>query len=150
VYLSLTVNFVYAVLTRGCFSGIILSRMDRAMNDMWDKGTVSNIPVGAVVRKKLDGYIFRWRPGIGQERMEYYMPTNPRTAEQQLMRKVFADATAAWKALSEEEKGWWWQEAKKRGKLGPHYFQSSYIKTHPRYYGEAKVDFAVIGGDWVG
>ena len=120
------------------------------MGTMWDGGTIDSIPLGATIRKKVGSYIFRWRPGVGQERMAYYKPTNPRTAKQQLMRKVFADATAAWKALSEEEKREWWEKAKKRGMLGPHYFQSWYIRTHEPYYGVAKVNFAVIGGDWVG
>ena len=119
------------------------------MSTIWDEGTIEDIPLGATIRRKVGGYIFRYRPGVGQECMDYYTPTNPRTADQQLMRKVFADATAAWKALSEEEKAEWWQKAKKKGRLGPHLFQSHYIETHEPYYGVAKVNFAVIGGDWV-
>lgn len=120
------------------------------MGTMWDKGTIEDIPLGARIRCKVGSYIFRYRPGVGQERMAYYTPTNPRSAAQQLMRKVFADATAAWKALSEAEKAEWWEKAREQGMLGPHLFQSHYIKTHEPYYGVAKVNFAVIGGDWVG
>ena len=119
------------------------------MNTMWDKGTIEDIPLGVTARCKVSDYIFRYRPGIGQERMDYYTPTNPRTATQQLMRKVFADATAAWKALSEAEKDEWRERAKSTHMLGPHLFQSHYIKSHEPYHGVAKVNFAVIGGDWV-
>jgi len=105
--------------------------------------------VCAHLHGKVGDWVYRYhRQGLLQ-RVPYYTPTNPRSKDQQLMRKVFADATAAWKALSEEEKQEWWREAKKRRKLGPHYFQGCYIRTHPRYYGVAKVNFAVIGGDWV-
>jgi len=105
--------------------------------------------INAHLHGKVGSYIYRYYPGVCLQKVPYYTPTNPRSATQQLMRKVFADATAAWKALSEEGKQEWWRKAKKKGKLGPHLFQSHYIKTHERYYGVAKVNFAVIGGDWV-
>jgi len=105
--------------------------------------------VCAHLHGKVGDYVYRYYPGVCLQRVPYYTPTNPRSAAQQLMRKVFADATAAWKALSEEERAWWRREAQSRGMLGPHYFQSRYIKTHDLYYGIAKVNFAVIGGDWV-
>ena len=88
------------------------------MSTAWDEGTIEDIPVGATIRRKVGDYVFRYRPGVGQECMEYYTPTNPRTAAQQLMRKVFADATAAWKALSGAEKAEWWERAREQGGWG--------------------------------
>jgi hypothetical protein len=103
----------------------------------------------AHLRGKVGEYVYRHYPGLGTQRVPYYRPTNPRTAAQQLMRKVFADATAAWQALSEEEKDEWREKAKQEGQVGAHLFQGHYLETHEPYYGTAKVNFAVIGGDWV-
>ena len=115
------------------------------MGTMWDKGVIENIPLGATVRRKVGNYIFRWRPGIGQERMDYYTPTNPRTGKQQAWRKVFAEGIAAWHALSEGEKEEWRQEAKKKRMVGQHLFQSVWLKTHRLIGNIFTVGTTVIG-----
>lgn len=115
------------------------------MNTMWDKGAIEDIPLGVTARCKVGDYIFRYRPGIGQERMDYYTPTNPRTDEQQAWRAVFAEGIAAWHTLSDEEKEEWRQKAEKKRMVGQHLFQSVYLRTHEPHYDVAKVDFAVVG-----
>jgi hypothetical protein len=122
----------------------------RRMNTVWDTGTIEDIPLGITARCKVGGYIFRYRPGVGQERMDYYAPTNPRTAAQQAWRAVFADGIAAWHALSDAEKAEWNQRAKAQQKVGQHLFQSVYLKTHEPTYETAKVDFAIVGQARVG
>ena len=107
----------------------------------WEKGTIPLpvpneetgvvwCPVGVEVRQKLGDFIFRYRHFCGQERMDYYTPTNPRTGKQQAWRKIFADGIAAWHALSEEEKDEWRRKAKKKRMVGQHLFQSEWLKAH--------------------
>ena len=105
--------------------------------------------VCAHLHGKVGDYVYRYYPGVCLQRVPYYTPTNPRSAAQQRVRKVFADALQAWQVLSEEEKDWWRREGRKKGKIGVYLFRSHYLKTHQPYYGIAKVNFAVIGGDWV-
>jgi hypothetical protein len=106
--------------------------------------------VCAHLHGKVGDYVYRYYRQGYLQRCDYYTPTNPRTAPQQLWRKVFADAIKAWQALSEEEKDWWREEAKKRRMVGAHLFRSHYLKTHQPYSGVALVDFAVVGSDQVG
>jgi len=83
--------------------------------------------------------------------MDYYTPSNPRTAAQQAWRAVFAAGIAAWHALSDEEKEEWKRRAKEeKSMVGQHLFQSVYLKTHEPTYETAKVNFAVVGETQVG
>jgi len=115
------------------------------MSTVWDTGTIEDIPLGATIRRKVGDYIFRYRPGVGQECMDYYTPTNPRTDEQQAWRAVFAAGIAAWHALSDTEKEEWIQKARKKRMVGQHLFQSVYLKTHEPTYDAAEIDFAIVG-----
>ena len=117
------------------------------MGTMWDKGTIDNIPLGVTIRRKVGDYVFRWQPGVGQLRMAYYTPTNPRTGKQQAWREIFAEGIAAWHALSEEEKEEWKQKAKKRRMVGQHYFQSIWLKAHRLTGNIFTVGTTVIGSD---
>lgn len=63
-------------------------------------------------------------------KMRSYAPTNPRTVEQQAHRAVFADAVAAWAALTDEEKTTYNRLASKRGRVGRNLFMSEYLRTH--------------------
>jgi hypothetical protein len=49
---------------------------------------------------KVGDYVYRYYPGIALQRVPCYTPTNPRTGKQQTWREIFAQAIAAWKALS--------------------------------------------------
>ena len=91
-------------------------------------------------------WIFRYRAGIGQERMQYYFPTNPRTPKQMNWRFIFAEAIAAWKALSEEEKAEWDRRAIRQGKRGTDLFRSHFLKWRKNEGAPVKVGTTRIGG----
>ena len=117
-----------------------------------DTNTVQGIPLGTRIQRKFDvgahpaivgqslvgsvdtvrgnPVIFRWRPGIGQEKMAYYRPTNPQTEDQQAWRSIFADAVAAWQALTDAERDEWHAKGKKRRKMGYSMFLTDYLITH--------------------
>ena len=110
------------------------------------------IPIGVQIRRKLDvgahpgivgkskvgvlhtirGFpvIFRYRPGIGQEQLPYYQPTNRQTETQQAWRGVFADAVAAWQALPDSDKRKWRKKGTRRSKMGYTLFLSRYLDEH--------------------
>ena len=146
----------------------IISGAAMAKQGMWDKGIIEGLPVGVTVRGKIgvgrhpgfvgytviggpdkvlgNPYVFRWRPDIGQEKLLYYRPSNPRTSTQQAWRSIFADAIAAWRALSEEEKVEWNKKATRRGKRGTDIFRSWYLNTHRLTHEAFTVGTTVIGG----
>ena len=96
---------------------------------------------------KVGDYVYRYYPGIALQRVPYYTPTNPRTGKQQTWREIFADAIAAWKALSEAEKRQWNREAVKKGTRGTYLFRSWYLKTN-RLTGDVfTVGTTVIGSN---
>ena len=96
---------------------------------------------------KVGDYVYRYYPGLCLQRVPYYTPTNPRTGKQQTWRFLFAEGIQSWHALTDEEKAWWKKRAKKRGKVGQHYFQSVWLKTH-RLTGDVfTVGTTVIGSD---
>jgi len=109
---------------------IFIQARQTAMSLYPDERSYDEIPVGARIRQRLGAFIFRFRPGYGQEKMAYYTPANPQTEKQQAWRQVFADGIAAWKALDDEEKAEWWEKAKRKQMCGPHLFQSHYLNTH--------------------
>lgn len=126
------------------------------------------IPVGVRIRNKLDvgdhpwivgkaivggidtirgnPTIFRYRPGIGQEQLPYYQPANPQTPTQMNWRFIFAEAIAAWKALSEQEKKTWNTKAAKRSTRGTYLFRSRYLDARSNIGGLWKVGTTRIGG----
>ena len=91
-------------------------------------------------------WIFRWRPGIGQERMKYYFPSNPQTPKQMNWRFVFAEAIAAWKALSEEDKAKWNKKGTRQGTKGTYLFRSHFLKWRKNEGGAWKVGTTRVGG----
>lgn len=94
-----------------------------APDDIW-------VPLGAQAHRKLGNVIYRYRPDVGQERMAYYIPTNPRTRDQQAWRSVYADAVAAWQALSDNDKDTWRARATRSYLNGYCLFLQDYLLTH--------------------
>ena len=69
------------------------------------------LTLGPEARKQIGKkIIYRIRYGK-QEQYRYTVPTNPQTAPQQANRSKFANAVAAWQALSEAEKNTWRKKA---------------------------------------
>lgn len=91
--------------------------------------------VGGIYRKGVTGYN-RYGRSPGRERktiivlMRDYAPTNPRTAAQQAGRNKFADAVAAWKLLTVEQKAAYNTRVKRPGLDGYRLFISEYMRTH--------------------
>lgn len=87
----------------------------------------------------LEKYTFL-RPGIYQMRltkrgkvpvrMRFYEPTNPESTPQQANRTKFADAVAAWMALTSEQKASYTKRAKKRGMFGWGLFIREYYQAN--------------------
>lgn len=92
-------------------------------DDIW-------VPLGVEIRQKLGDVIYRYRSGIGQERMAYYLPTNPRTRDQQAWRSVYADAVDAWQALTDDQKATWRRQAQRTYLNGYCLFLQDYLLTH--------------------
>ena len=135
---------------------------------MWEKGTIEGLPLGATVKGKVGvgrhpgfvghavvggvdkvlgtPYAFRWRPGIGQERLAYYRSSNPRTSTQQNWRFIFAEAIAAWKALSDAEKREWNKKATRQGKRGIDIFCSHFLKWRKNEGSPVEVSTTRVGG----
>lgn len=60
-------------------------------------------------------------------RMKFYEPTNPQTEDQQANRNKFADAMAAWQALTSEEKAPYYTQAKRVQMLGHNLYIKRYM-----------------------
>ena len=66
--------------------------------------TYAGIPIGTRARRQLGKtYIYRVRQGV-QEKMLYYIPTNPKTVVQQSWRSTFAVGVIQAKSLSQAER----------------------------------------------
>ena len=63
-------------------------------------------------------------------REPYYITKNPRTEPQQTWRGVFADAVAAWKALTPDEKNQYNIKAKGKHMSGYNLFLREYLLSH--------------------
>jgi len=63
-------------------------------------------------------------------KMKFYVPTNPRTPAQQANRQKFADAQAAWVALTAPEKLVYTTRAKKRSMFGWGLFIREYYQAN--------------------
>jgi len=77
--------------------------------------------------------IYRRRPhrrGVSLVKMDFYAPVYRRTDAQAVQRDKFADAHAAWTALSESEKEVLRRLAARRSKRGYNVFLTKYLKTH--------------------
>lgn len=61
------------------------------------------------------------------QRLPYYEPTNPQTAEQQAWRANFANAVAAWQNLTEEQKDVYNEKAKGKNYSGYNLFLSQFL-----------------------
>lgn len=106
--------------------------------------------IGLNIRQKAGNKIYRYRRAkhcryVGQEVMDYYTPTNPRTPLQQNWRATFAEAMAAWQALTESEKDAYRSQAKPKHLLGHNLFIRLYITP---LVGQAKS--WTVGGSAVG
>lgn len=62
-------------------------------------------------------------------KMRYYRPTNPRTELQQAGRNKFAEAVAAWSALTTVEKSVYNERGKKNNRIGRNIFISEYMAS---------------------
>ena len=69
--------------------------------------------------------------GIVSVKMKLYSPTNPRTTLQQANRQRFADAMAAWKNLTNEQKAVYNKRAKRQQLFGWNVFIKEYFAAHP-------------------
>lgn len=63
-------------------------------------------------------------------KMKFYVPTNPRTAAQQANRQKFADAQAAWMALTAAQKLVYTTRAKRRSMFGWGLFIREYYQEN--------------------
>ena len=63
-------------------------------------------------------------------KMKFYRPTNPRTPAQQANRQKFADAQAAWMALTSEQKQVYTTRAKRRNMFGWGLFIREYYQAN--------------------
>ena len=88
----------------------------------------SKVGTGATIR----GHprIHKYYGGTGQQVLDYYWPTDPKTQAQLTRRAIFADAVAAWQALTDEERAAWRTKATRRSKLGYSMFLTHYLKNH--------------------
>ncbi len=86
--------------------------------------------IGVAIRKQLGKeYIYRIRNNV-QERMLYYVPTNPRTYAQQFNRWKVKQAVLSWKGLNEDEKNYYRnKEPFTKTMSGYNYFISEYLKN---------------------
>jgi hypothetical protein len=114
-----------------CRNGIPLGVRARRKIDVGHHPfVVEKSKVSSIDKIRGNPVIFRYKPGYGQEQMAYYRPANPQTETQQAWRAVFADAVAAWQALSEEEKQAWRRKGTRRSKMGYSLFLSRYLDGH--------------------
>lgn len=99
--------------------------------------------IGISIRKKL-GYaeaedpkdiygIYRVRHRWGkviQEKLPFYVPTNPQTGPQQANRQKMTDAVAGWQALTDEQKAVYNKNAIGKEMSGYNLFLSEYLLSH--------------------
>ena len=71
----------------------------------------------------------RWGKVI-QEKLPFYVPTNPQTEAQQANRQKMADAVAAWQSLTPEQKEIYNERAKGKNLTGNNIFISEYLLSH--------------------
>ena len=130
-----------------CYNNVLIGvRIRRKVGVGNHPGIVGKSIIGDVDKIRGNPVIFRYRPGIGQEKIVYYQPTNPQTPAQMNWRFIFADAIAAWKALPDEEKREWNRKAVKRSTRGTYLFRSRYLDEHPNVGKQAKVGTTRAGG----
>lgn len=70
------------------------------------------------------------KKGIDTIKMRAYRSTNPRTDPQQANRSKFADAMAAWMALTDDQKAAYTKRAKRRAMFGWGLFVRDYFQSH--------------------
>lgn len=66
-----------------------------------------------------------------QQKMPFYVPTNPRTIKQQENRQRFADAMEAWGNLTQNDKKFYNEIAKQQQLFGWNVFIKEYFAKHP-------------------
>lgn len=71
------------------------------------------------------------KTGIRSIKMKWYTPTNPQTDAQQANRQKFADAMAAWGALTSEQKAEYNTRAKRQSLRGWSLFVRTYYELNP-------------------
>ncbi len=71
----------------------------------------------------------RWGKTV-QEKMEFYVPTNPQTGPQQANRQKMTDGVAAWKALTPEQQAVYNKNAIGKEMSGYNLFLSEYLFSH--------------------
>lgn len=87
---------------------------------------------GGIYQRRVTGYNQTGRiPGRKRVqyfvRMKSYRPTNPRTVEQQAHRASFADAVAAWQAMTPEQRKPYIDRAVRKGRRGRNMFISEFM-----------------------
>lgn len=109
------------------------------------------VPVGIQAHRKLRPYIYRYGPRLGQERVDYYAPFNPRTRAQQAWRKVYANAVAAWQSLTDDQKEVWRDRATRSYLNGYCLMLQDYLLTHTVEAWPFTVGTSEVGGpDFIG
>lgn len=63
------------------------------------------------------------------QKKDFYVPYNPRTAEQQAWRSDFADAVASWQSLTNEEKKEYNSKAQGKKMSGYNLYISNYLRS---------------------
>lgn len=99
--------------------------------------------IGVKIRKKLghedvsapveEHGIYRVRHRWGkviQEKLPFYVPTNPQTVPQQANRQKMTNGVAAWQALTDEQKAVYNENAKGKNLSGYNLFLSEYLFSH--------------------
>lgn len=91
-----------------------------------------DVAVGGIYQKRVTGYNQDGRlPGRARRqyfvRMRNYRPTNPQTVEQQANRGTFADAVAAWQAMSVEERAPYVKRATRKNRRGRNLFIQEFM-----------------------
>ena len=107
----------------GCFGNIVYSESPFGSNNAF----------GGIFRKRLVGWnqyeaSKKNRRRAIYERLQYYRPTNPRTAKQQANRTAFAEAMRAWQELPEDDKQYYRNLANGRPILGHNLFIKEFLE----------------------
>lgn len=71
----------------------------------------------------------RWGKVI-QEKLPFYVPTNPQTGPQQANRQKMTDAVAAWQALTDEQQAVYNKNAIGKEMSGYNLFLQEYLLSH--------------------
>lgn len=110
-----------------------------------DLHRLSILPRGTVVQQREgDGTRLKWvyqrvKKGFGNiltrhpydlQLRRHVVPFDPQTSAQLSRRQVFANAVAAWHALTPSEKDQWAEQGKPHALPGYHWFLSSYLKSN--------------------